>query len=115
MAKKSDHKLRLREEARMKLKGPSGGVTGSADYRARIERGRRQLLEKAEPGWGEARQSRISAEIEYLINNYAPSNDYRIEHLIDQWRRSGDPGYDPNIKIKHRNARQKHMKDDNPI
>ncbi len=115
MTKKSDYKLKMREEARKKLRGPSGGVTGSAEYRARIERGRKQLLENAAPGAGQARQARIQGELNYLINNYAPSNDFRIEQMIDEWRCSGDPDYDPGIKIKFRNARQRHMKNDNPI
>lgn len=113
--KKSDYKLRMREEARQKLKGPLGGVTGSKEYRERVERGRKHMLAKGAIGAGGATHARIAGELEYLINNYTPSNNPRIEELIEKWRKSGDPDYDPGVRVKYRRAIQKHMRESNPI
>lgn len=108
--KKSERKLQMREEARRKLKGASGAVTGSREYREKVERGRRHLLHKSSEG-GDLKAQRAKAELTYLINNYLPTYDMRIETLIDEWRRSGDPSYDPGIRVQLRKARQKHMRD----
>lgn len=113
MAKKSDFKMRIREEAKRKVKGPTGGVSGSREYRERVEKMRGQILQKASEG-GDPRSSRIKSELTYLLNNYLPAYDNRIQTLIDEWRRSGDPSYDPAIRIKLRRARQEHMKSENP-
>ena len=110
MAKKSDYKLRIREEARRKVKGPTGGVTGPREYRERVEQQRAQLLRKASEG-GDPKVARVKNELMYLLNNYLPQYDHRINMLVDEWRRSGDPDYDPSVKIKVRKARQQHMKD----
>jgi hypothetical protein len=112
--KKSEIKLKMREEARIKVKGPNGGVTGSREYRERIEQQRRQLLQKSAEG-GDNRGKRIHAELTYLINNYLPSYDARIEGLIDAWRTSGDPQYTPEIRVALRKAQQKQMKEGNPL
>jgi hypothetical protein len=83
---------------------------GGAKPRARleeIEAGRKQMQERAKAGAGAATHKRIKDEIEYLLKNYTPSNEAKIETLIDKWRRSGDPNYDPSIKIRLRNARRK--------
>lgn len=90
---------------------------GSAhrEHLERIEKGRTELQEKGKPGAGAATSRRIKDEIEYLINNYAPSNEHKIEALIDKWRRSGDPAYDPNIKMKLRSARTKKSATDYPL
>jgi hypothetical protein len=83
---------------------------GGAERRARmeeIETGRKQLQERAKAGAGAATNKRIKDEIEYLLKNYTPSNEAKIETLIDKWRRSGDPHYDPSVKIHLRNARRK--------
>lgn len=106
--KKSERKLQMREEAKRKIKGPSGGVTGSREYRARVEQGRKQLMQKGAEG-SDTKTQQIKAELTYLINNYVPSYDMRIEHLIDQWRMSGDPHYDPGVRVELRKARQRHM------
>jgi hypothetical protein len=72
-----------------------------------IDQGHKHLKERAKPGAGAATGKRIRDEIEYLLKNYTPSNEAKIETLIDKWRRSGDPGYDPGIKTRLRNARKK--------
>lgn len=113
--KKSDYKLRMREEARQKLRGPQGGVTGSKEYRERIERGRKHMMAKGAIGAGGATHARIAGELEYLINNYTPSNNRRIEELIEKWRKSGDPEYDVGVRVRYRRAVQKHMRESNPI
>jgi hypothetical protein len=106
--KKSERKLQMREEARRKIKGPSGGVVGSREFRAKVEQGRQHLVKKAAES-GDSKTQRVKAELHYLINNYTPGYDARIEALIDQWRISGDPSYDPGIRVTYRRARQKHM------
>ncbi len=108
--KKSERKLQMREEARRKIRGPSGGVTGSKAYREKVEKERRRLLQKSSEG-GDTGTQKVKGELHYLINNYLPANDARINTLIDKWRTSGDPAYDPAIKIELRKARQKHMKE----
>ena len=110
----SQRKMQMREEARKKIKGPSGGVTGSREYRERVEQGRQQFLVKSSEG-GDPRAKRLKGEIEYLLNNYSPAYDTRLEGLIDQWRRSGDPTYSPEIKIRLREARKLYMRDSKPI
>ncbi len=112
---KSELKRKIRDEAKRKLKGPSGGVTGPREYRERVERGRQDLLGKSRAGGGSAKAARIEGELTYLLNNYVPANDARIEMLIDQWRTSGDQSYDPSIRIKYRQAVQKHMRDSHAI
>ncbi|MBI3117284.1 MAG: hypothetical protein HYZ00_01270 [Candidatus Hydrogenedentes bacterium] len=114
MAKKSDFKMKIRDEALRKVKGPAGGVTGSREYRDRVEKMRSQMLQKAAEG-GDSKASRIKSELNYLLNNYLPKYDGRIEGLIDEWRRTGDPSYDPGIRLKLRRARQDHDKNATPI
>ena len=88
-------------------------ITGRGDtFRERVEKGRRKVLDKTAPGAGANTQKGIRAELNYLLNNYSPSNDYKIEILIDKWRRSGDPSYDPAIKLRYRNVRRKKASDD---
>ena len=74
---------------------------------AQIELGHKHVQERAKPGALTHAHKRIKDEIEYLLKNYTPSNDYKIETLIDKWRTSGDPGYDPSIKLRLRQARRK--------
>ena len=78
----------------------------------RIEKGRREVLEKAAPGAGANTQKRFRDELNFLWNNYSPYNDNKIETLINKWRRSGDPSYDPAIKLRYRNVRKKKTSDD---
>lgn len=71
-----------------------------------IDAGRKRIREKAKAGAGPAAHRRIKDQIEHLLNNYASANDNKIEALIDQWRRSGDPSYDPAIRLKLRKVRK---------
>ncbi len=83
---------------------------GGAAMRSRvndINTGHKHLQERAKAGAGAATSKRIKDEIEYLLKNYTPSNEAKIETLIDKWRRSGDPSYDPGVKVRLRNARKK--------
>jgi hypothetical protein len=109
--KKSDRKLQMRQQAKRKVGGSkfdySGG--GAAAHRAGVAQGLKNLNQVASEG-GDSAAKKIKAEITYLLNNYLPSYDNRIQALINQWRTSGDPSYDPAIKIKLRQARQNHMK-----
>ena len=81
-------------------------------FQEEVEKGRKRIVEKAAAGAGANTQKRIRDELNYLIDHYTPSNDNKIEVLIDKWRRSGDPAYDPMIKIRYRNARKKKSGDD---
>ena len=54
-------------------------------------------------------------EIEYLLKNYTPSNEHKIETLIDRWRTSGDPQYDPSVKLRLRQARKKKNQSDHAL
>jgi hypothetical protein len=88
---------------------------GGEQHRAReeeIETGRKRLVEHARPGALQHAHKRIRDEINYLIKNYTPSNDYKIEALIDKWRTSGDPSYDPTIRLQLRKARRKKSESD---
>jgi hypothetical protein len=106
--KKSDLKWAIREEAKRKVRPATSNVGSDRGYRDGVESGRRQLNEMgAEAGDPAAR--RYKSELMYLLNNYLPSYDMRIEQLIDQWRRTGDPGYDPGIRVKLRQARKQYM------
>ena len=77
-----------------------------------IEKGRREVVERSAAGAGENTQKRIRNELNYLIDHYSANNDGKIETLIDKWRRSGDPDYDPAIRLRFRSARKKKSGDD---
>lgn len=81
----------------------------------RIDTERRRMLEKQKAGAGANTFTRLRNEIEYLVANYVPANDARIEMLIDQWRRSGDPNYSPEIRVKFLEARKKRDSFNYPI
>jgi hypothetical protein len=106
--KKSDLKWSIREEARRKVRPASTNVGTDRGYRESVESGRRQLNAAGAEG-GDPAAKRYKAELMYLLNNYLPAYDMRIEQLIDQWRRTGDPNYDPGIRVKLRQARKDHM------
>ncbi len=80
-----------------------------------VELGRKHLVERSKPGGLTHAHKRIKDEIEYLLKNYRPANEAKIETLIDKWRRSGDPSYDPSVKLRLRNARRKKSSSDNPF
>lgn len=105
------HLKKIEAASEEKTRGPRDQTRA----REKIERGRKHLLEKARMGAGEQTQNRIKGELMYLINNYTPSNDARIEMLIDKWRRSGDPSYDPGIRMRFRQAAKKKSQSDNPL
>lgn len=111
--KKSEFKKQIREEAKRKIRGAQFGVTGHAAYRDKVEAGRAQLLLKSNEG-GDPKALRIKNELTYLLNNYSPRYDARIEQLIDAWRTSHDPEYDPGIRVRFRNVRREHMQKSNP-
>jgi hypothetical protein len=103
--KKSDLKLTMREQARRKVHPPGGNIGTDRKYRESVEGGRKELDRVANEG-GDPHAKKVKAELTYLLNNYLPSYDMRIEHLIDEWRRSGDPSYDPSIRTKLRQSRR---------
>jgi hypothetical protein len=106
--KKSDLKLTMRQEAKRKVRPTTATPGGELSYRQDVEKGRRDLNRIGAEG-GDTVAKKVKAELHYLIGNYLPAYDMRIEHLIDQWRRSGDPTYDPGIRVKLREARKHHM------
>lgn len=106
--KKSDYKMRLRQEARQTVR-PAARV-GTKAYSDAITCGRKELLQKSAEA-GDSRAKRIKAELTFLLNNYDSSNDVRIEALIEEWRRSGDPEYNPEIKARLRRARKDQIRD----
>jgi len=108
--KKSEWKMAIREEAKRAVKGPRSDVYTRGQYSNQVEAGLNDLRTKMSEA-GDSKAKRIKSELTYLLNNYAPQYDTRIEQLIDEWRRSSDPDYDPAIRIKHRKASQAHMKD----
>jgi hypothetical protein len=110
--KKSDFKTRIREEAKRKITGSTATVKDHQAYRDRIEAGRKELLTKSSQG-GDGKAMRIKGELMYLLNNYTPSYDMRIQQLIDQWRTSHDPAYDPGIQVQFRRARQQYERKTN--
>lgn len=78
----------------------------------KIEKGRKQLREKQRAGVRDVAFGRIKQELDYLLKNYDPKNDAKIDTLIDKWRTSGDPSYDPAIRLKVRNVRKKKSQSD---
>jgi len=110
--KRSDFKMAMREEARNKVK-PRGEKNGLRSYRDEVDKGLKQLRMKSSQG-GDGKAKRFKSELMYLLNNYSPKFNMRIEQLIDGWRRSGDPEYDPMIRVKYRNAVKAHMSKSNP-
>jgi hypothetical protein len=114
--KRSEFKKQIRSEAKRVVQGSRFSQTpkGIKDYGEAVEQGRRQLLIKSNEG-GDSAGKRIKAELLYLLNNYLPQYDTRIEALIDAWRTSHDPEYDPAIRTRLRRARQDHMRKSNPF
>lgn len=65
-------------------------------------------------GWTEHREraardrgAQIRQELEHLLNNYYPASDLRIQALIERWRTSGDPSFDPSVRSRFQNLKQK--------
>ncbi len=105
--KKSELKFQIRQEAREKVRPNMMNTGVDRKYREQVESGRQLLNRKAAEG-GDSRAKQARQELMYLINNYVPAYDNRIEQLIDIWRRSGDPNYDPGIRAQLRRARLEH-------
>jgi len=97
----ADYKMRMREEAKRQLKGRGNDAPSYRRHRQNIEDGRKQLLIKSAEG-GDRAAKAIKSELEYLLRNYLPTYDYRIQMLIDKWRTSGDPEYNPEIRARYR-------------
>lgn len=106
--KKSEIKLAYREQARRKVRPSSSNGGPSTGYRKQVEQGREHLLQVSAEG-GDSQAKKTKNELMYLLNNYLPSYEARINSLIDAWRRSGDPAYDPAVRLKLRQARRGHM------
>ncbi len=106
---KSEYKRAIREQAKRKIGGATKYDTVSqADHRDKVEQGLDKLRKISSEG-GDPKAKRIKNELTYLLNNYLPQYDTRIEQLIDEWRRSGDPSYEPGVRTKLRQARREHM------
>jgi len=106
---KSEYKTAIRERARRKVR-PHHSFKGQDKHRDAVEAGRTHLLRECGEG-GDSQAKKIKNELTYLLSNYAPRFDARIEHLISEWRKSGDPAYDPGIRLTLRQARRQHMSD----
>lgn len=106
--KKGELKFQNRKQAYRKVHPTTGNAGADRKYRDRVEAGRRELGRVSAEG-GDAKCKRVRQELMYLINNYLPQYDMRIEQLIDEWRRTNDPSYDPSIRVKFRNARREYM------
>lgn len=61
----------------------------------------------AEHAGTDAGTRRIRDEIETLLKHYTKANDYKIQSLVDKWRRSGDPSFDPSITARLQTARKR--------
>lgn len=107
---RADQKMALRHQAKQKIGKGSAGAKGLRHHADKVEAGRKNLLTVSSEG-GDCKAKKIKNELTYLINNYLPRYDARIEALIDQWRTTGDPEYDPGIRVKLRQARKAHMSD----
>ncbi|MCP4641226.1 MAG: hypothetical protein GY851_12365 [bacterium] len=105
---RSEQKMAMRDQAKQKVRGGYGRGTNTG-YRDGVEKGRKQLQVQGSVE-GDSAAKKAKNELHYLLNNYLPQYDNRIQHLIDIWRRSGDPGYSPEIAIRYRRARQEHMR-----
>jgi hypothetical protein len=107
--RKSDLKTQIRQEAKEKIRPTSSNVGADRNYRQQVESGRSLLNAKASEG-GDNKSKQAKQELMYLLNNYLPSYDNRIEQLIDIWRRSGDPSYNPAVRAQLRRARMEYGK-----
>jgi hypothetical protein len=105
---KSEYKLRIREQAKRKIRGPKYDVSGAAKFREDVAQGLKTLRTVSSEG-GDSKSVKVRNEITYLLNNYIPQYDARIEQLIEEWRRSGDPTYDVSIRVRFRTVRREYM------
>lgn len=103
---------KLKEEALRSGNDPYAKVREREQKLEKIEKDRKHIVEKQRVGGGVNTHRRIKAELDHLLNNYDPANDNKIDTLIDKWRRSGDPAYDPSIKVRFRNVKAKKSRSD---
>jgi len=111
---KAEQKLAMREQAKREIRGSKYEASGHRAYRQDVDAGLKQLRTVSAEG-GDASAKRAKNELNYLLNNYLPSYDARIEQLIDIWRRSGDPEYDPAIRARFRRVSGEHHRRSNPL
>ena len=112
--KRSEHKLAIRAQAKRKIGGSKHHPKSMQGYQESVDKGLASLRRISSEG-GDSQAKKAKNELRYLLNNYAPRFDSRIEQLIDIWRRSGDPEYDPAVRVKLRQARRAHMNGSNPV
>ena len=110
---RAEHKLEMRGQAKQVVKGGRYDIASTKQYQADVQKGHDQLMRVSKEG-GDSKAKMIRAELTYLLNNYVSQNDARIEQLIDLWRRSGDPQYDPAIRAKLMRCRRDDMKQGGP-
>ncbi|MBI4558159.1 MAG: hypothetical protein HY706_11305 [Candidatus Hydrogenedentes bacterium] len=106
---RSEHKVSIRDQAKSKVRPQGYDPHSQKDFREKVEAGYQQLLTSAAEG-GDPKTKRIRGELIYLLNNYLPQYENRIQHLIDLWRRSGDPQYDPAVHVQARQARAEYLR-----
>lgn len=111
---RAEQKMAMREQAKAKIHGPKYHVTTRVQYAEGVEKGLDNLRRVGAEG-GDSKAKKVKAELNYLLNNYLPRYDAQIETLIDEWRRTGDPSYDPGIKVRLRQARREDMSKSQPI
>ena len=112
--KRSEYKMAIRNQAKKKVQASKYDLNSSSGYRDQVEQGLNTLRRASAEG-GDGTAKRVKSELTYLLNNYLPRYDMRIEQLIDEWRRSGDPSYNPGIRSKLRQARREHMSKSNSV
>lgn len=105
----------IREDARKAFWKWAGKRTSDEEDKHRVEKKYRRLKDAEHMGSGKEKQGRIKNELNFLFANYTSANDNKIEQLINRWRTSGDPDYDPAVKLKHRQLKGKTTKFQEPI
>lgn len=115
MVRKStaEFKNRIRDNAKRKL-GGRHSMIGHGKFREDLEKGRKNLIKECSAA-GATAASQIRNELEYLLNNYVPGSDSRILTLIDQWKRSHDPSYTPEINVRFRRIKAEYTSRANPL
>jgi hypothetical protein len=106
---KAEFKAAIRDQAKRKIGGAlKSDAVSRSQYRDNVEQGLKELRQVSSEG-GDGKAKRIKNELTYLLNNYLPQYDNRILQLIDDWRRTGDPAYDPGIRARVVQARRDYM------
>lgn len=100
----ADLKRTLRGKAIDTIRKRRHSAEAQQRYQQEAEARRRQEKERRSIG---AAHRRIRDEIELLLRNYTKANDYKIQSLLDKWRRSGDPSFDHGIVARLEAARKR--------